>query len=326
MNPVPLARVVRSGVEESVHLGDVAVCDADGRLVASAGDPDRSVFGRSCTKPLQGSVSLAGIGELPLRDTEVAVICASHEGEPIHLRTIRGVLRRGGLTPEDLRTPKDYPADPDAHARAGRPSRIAHNCSGKHAGMLLACVRSGWEPSTYRRRAHPLQRRVVSAVRDATGVQDLAIGVDGCGVPVHGMPLRAMATAYARLARPDRLGLLEPHARRAVGAMLAEPYLVGGRGRLDTDVMRATDDVLVKEGAEALTCAAALGPGLGVAVKVADGGFRAAGPTLLRVLEDLDVLGAAPMRGLARHARPPVLGGGEPVGAVEATVELRRRR
>ena len=326
MDAVPLVRVIRSGVEESLHVGDVAVCDADGRVVASAGDTSRFLFARSCMKPLQAAVALRALGTPTVDARELAIMCASHEGEAIHVRTVRRVLRRGGLTPDALRTPASYPGDPDAHARARGPAPIYHNCSGKHAGMLLASVRSGWDPGSYRRAGHPLQRRVTAAVASSSGLGELTIGVDGCGLPVHGMPLRAMATLFARLARPERLGDLEPFARRATEAMRAHPYLVGGRGRLDTATMTASGDVVVKEGAESLTCAVSVTSGLGVAVKIADGGYRAAGPALLSVLGSIDALTRDQMAQLEAHVRPPVLGGGRLVGELTPVVQLRRRR
>jgi L-asparaginase II len=323
--PAPLVRVIRSGVEESVHLGHVAVCDADGRLVASAGDPGREVFARSCMKPVQAAVSLRAIGG-SLPDREVAIICASHNGEPVHVGAVRAVLERAGLDADDLRNPAGWPLDPGSMGRAQLPHRILHNCSGKHAGMLLACVRSGWDGETYLRQGHPLQRRVLRAVTAASGRSDVAVGVDGCGVPVHAMPLRDMATLYARLADPGRLGDLAAAADRCVEAMLAEPYLVGGRGREDTDVMSATGDVLAKGGAEALVCAAVLPSGLGVAVKVADGGHRAAPPALIATLLAVEGLTEAQARALAGHARPPVRGGGRTVGHLEPLLRLRRAR
>ena len=323
--PAPLVRVVRSGLEESVHLGDVAVCDARGRVIASAGDPDRLTFARSCTKPVQGSVSLAAIGE-DLPDRLIAIVCASHNGEPVHIDAVRAVLRRGGLGAGDLKTPADRPSDPASAARVRTPRPIFHNCSGKHAGMLLASARNGWATETYRSRSHPLQRRVLVAVRALSGHDDLVLGVDGCGVPVHGMPLRAIATMYARIAEPDRTGALEPDVRRVVAAMRGNPYLVGGRHREDTAIMEATDDVVAKEGAEALECAAALGAGLGIAVKVRDGGYRAAGPAMLAVLDRLGLLTPGARRRLRRLASPPVLGGGRPVGRLEPVVRLHGRR
>lgn len=321
---VPLARLVRSGLEESVHLGHVAVCDADGRLVAWTGDPDRAVFARSSMKPLQAVVSLGAIGR-DLPDRQVAVMCGSHEGEPIHVRTVRALLRRGGLTEEALRCPPAYPFDARSHARAARPRRIAHNCSGKHAGMTVACASAGWESETYLRRGHPLQRRVLRAVLSATGLERVDVGVDGCGVPCHGMPLRSMATLYARLARPERLGDLAERAERCTRAMRAEPYLVAGRNQVDTLVMSEAPDVVAKIGAEAILCAALLGPGLGVAIKVEDGGERACGPALMRVLSQLGAVSARQARALDRVARPRVRGGGVVVGHVTAGFDLRRR-
>jgi L-asparaginase II len=322
---VPLVRVVRGGLTESIHTGHVAVCDADGTLIASAGDPDRMIFARSCMKPLQAAVSLSAIDE-PLPDREVAVIAASHNGEPVHVGTVRAVLERAGLDADALRNPPGWPLDAESMAASQHKHRLYHNCSGKHAGMLLACVRAGWDPATYLRASHPLQRRVTRAVHRATGLEDLEMSVDGCGVPVHGMPLRSMATLFARLTATERLGDLAPAADRVTEAMRSEPYLVGGRNRVDTDLMRTTPDILAKSGAEALECAAVLPSGLGIAVKIEDGGSRASAPALIRVLEQIDVLSAGHLDALAYHASPPVLGGGKPAGALEAVFDLRFRR
>ena len=307
---VPLARVVRSGLEESVHLGHIALCDLDGRLVARAGDADRAVFMRSCTKPLQAAVSLAAIGDEALPDREVAVMCASHNGEPVHLGTVRALLERAGLRPEALRTPPSYPIDPDEMARAQHRHPLFSDCSGKHAGMLLACVRAGWSTDTYPRRSHALQRRVLRAVERATGVDGVRLGVDGCGLPVHGVPLRALATLYARLGAPDRLGELGPEAARATCAMVAEPYLVAGRDRFETALMQAAPGVLAKDGAEALCCVSLPHLGLGVALKVSDAGFRAVPPAMMAVLDQLDALEATPRASLDRYAHPEVRGAG----------------
>ena len=322
MPAVPLARVVRGGIVEALHLGHVAVCDADGRLIASVGDPDRMVFARSCMKPLQAVVSLTAIEE-DLPDRETAIMCASHNGEPIHIGAVRALLERAGLEADALMNPPGWPLDAEAMAASQHQHKLLHNCSGKHAGMLLACTRTGWDPRTYLRSGHPLQRRVLRAVRLASGVDDLMMSVDGCGVPVHGMPLRSMATLFARLIEPQRLGGLASAADRAIKAMLSDPYLVGGRHRVDTDVMRVTDDVVAKSGAEALECAAVLPSGLGVAVKVEDGGGRAAGPALIKALQQVDGLSASQTKQLAEHAAPVILGGGKPVGALEIVFDLR---
>ncbi|HEY7400777.1 MAG TPA: asparaginase [Actinomycetota bacterium] len=325
--PVPVVRVVRSGLEESVHLGHVAVCDARGRLVAWAGDPSHELYARSCMKPLQGAVSFGVIGpEERLPDRLVAVMCASHNGEPVHVGAVRALLKRAGLGPEALGCPPDYPIDPDSMARAHLRHRVLHNCSGKHAGMLLASVRGGWDPAAYLRRSHPLQRRILRAVLRATDRDGVHVGVDGCGVPVHGMRLRDVATIYARLASPERMGDLADPVERCVRAMLAEPYLVGGRGRSDTALMSETGDVLAKSGAEALECSAVRPSGLGVAVKIVDGGFRAAAPALLSVLRRLGAVDARQVDRLRRYSRPAVWGGGAIVGELRADVPLRTRR
>jgi L-asparaginase II len=151
------------------------------------------------------------------------------------------------------------------------------------------------------------------------------LGIDGCGVPVHGVPLAGMATMFARLASTDRLADLASSTARARAGMRASPYLVGGRARLDTDLMSAVDGLVVKQGAEALVCAAVVPQGLGVAVRVADGGDRATGPLLIEALRQLDAIDGAQVQRLARHAGPAVLGGGRPVGRLEVDLRLRRR-
>lgn len=322
--PEPLVRVVRSGLEESIHLGHVAVCDARGRLHAWLGDPERVVFLRSAAKPLQAAVCLSLIRE-DLPDREVAVMAGSHSAEPVHLAAVRGLLRRAGLGVSALRCPPALPLDERAMLAAGARRRIHHNCSGKHAGMLLACARAGLDLETYPERGHALQRRILRAVARGTGRAPTPLGVDGCGVPVHRASLRAAATLYARLLEPDgSFGRLAPHVARVTQAMRGEPYLVAGRGRTDTALMREVPGLLVKVGAEALHCAAVPELGLGVAVKVADGGERASGPALVHVLRELGVLGEEAIVRLGRVARRPVLGGGRPVGELAPTFSLRR--
>ena len=150
------------------------------------------------------------------------------------------------------------------------------------------------------------------------------MGIDGCGVPVHGMPLRSMATLYARLTRPRAWRASRRPPTVSGRRCWSEPYLVGGRHRVDTDVMQATDDLVVKSGAEALECAAVESSGIGVAVKIEDGGSRASAPALIHVLDQIDALSDGQRRELARYVSPPVSGGGKRVGSLEAVFDLRR--
>jgi L-asparaginase II len=315
MPAVPLVRVVRSGFEEAVHLGSVAVVDADGRLLAGAGEPDAVTFARSSMKPLQASVSLTLAGDA-LDDEEVAVMCASHNGEPPHVERVLSILRRAGLGFEALRTPPSWPLDQASAAGVDGPLPEYHNCSGKHAGMLLASVRRGFDLETYRDPDHPLQAAVLDAVRAAAG-EPRAIGVDGCGVPVHALPLSSMAALFARLVTDG-----VPGAGRAVAGMRAAPYLVAGRDRLCTALMEAVPEVVTKVGAEGLMCAGVAGRGIGVAVKIQDGSARAAEPALVHALALLGVVPDPEIPGVAQFARPPVFGGGRPVGELVADFEL----
>ncbi|HVM11434.1 MAG TPA: asparaginase, partial [Actinomycetota bacterium] len=193
----PLARVIRSGVVESVHLGSVAVADAAGGLLAWSGDPSGDVFARSCMKPLQAAVSLSFVEEA-LSEEEVAVMCASHNAETIHLDAVEALLARGGRRAGDLRCPPAWPMDPARAREVEAPESRYHDCSGKHAGMLLACSRAEMDPAGYLDRDHPLHRAVMRAIPDAAGAEPSAIGTDGCGVPVHALPLAGLATMYTR--------------------------------------------------------------------------------------------------------------------------------
>lgn len=321
MTGVPLVRAVRSGLEESVHLGSVAVADADGRLVAMAGDPARVAFARSSMKPLQAAVSLSLWGE-DLPDHELAVMCASHSGEPVHVDAVRSLLARGGLGTDALRCPPALPAEPGP-GRVPEPLAEVHNCSGKHAGMLLACARRGFDAASYVDGDHPVQHAVLEGVRQAAG-EPRTVGVDGCGVPVHALTLHELAALYARLARPDRLDGLARAAARAVAAMRASPYVVGGAGRVCTDVMAAVPGVIVKVGAEGLVCASIIDAGLGVAIKADDGSARAQAPAIVHALRLLGAVGPAHEDVLARHAFPPLFGGGRDVGELAPAFDLRR--
>ena len=304
-----------------MHHGDVAVCDENGGIVAWAGDPKRGAFGRSSLKPIQAAVSLQAIGE-ELSDREVAVMSGSHTGEPVHVETVARILGRAGLEFTALRTPPDWPLDRATVVAEPRPEY--HNCSGKHAGMLLASSKNGWDLETYPSADHPVQSRIRAAVLELSGAAETAPGVDGCGLPVYALSLAELATMYARLVRPGHVAPLRDHLCRVTGAMLAEPYLVGGRGRTATAVMRACPSVVVKGGAEGLVCAGSVETGLGIAVKIRDGAARAAGPALIHVLRSLDLIDRDDLEALNNEAQPLVLGGGRPVGSLIADVPLER--
>lgn len=306
-----LAHVVRGSFVESVHHGLAVVVDADGKVVRAWGDPETPILPRSSLKPLQ-AVALLGAGA-PLTGETLALACASHSGEERHLRGVRASLRASGLGEDALRNTPGRPIGEEALvawlASGHRDERIAQNCSGKHAGMLAACVAAGWDTDTYLNPDHPLQGLIRDVVQDLSGAPIVATVVDGCGAPVHAFALSGLARAFGRLASAT-----EGHEAEVAAAMVAHPFLVGGTGRPDSVLMAEVPGVIAKEGAEAVI-AVGLPDGRGVAVKIADGS-RAARVVAAGILAGLGLDADA----VARLGDVPVLGHGERVGSVVATV------
>ena len=188
---LPLAATRRGPLIESVHRGRVAVCNPEGTILEETGDPEGYVYVRSSAKPFQAiPLLLSGVArELGLTDEEIAVVCASHNGEERHLSVVRSVLQKAGLSEEHLQNGPHPPLHAPAATRLARngeaPSAIHGNCSGKHAGMLALCIYEGWSTEEYRKPEHPLQRRILETVAEICGMQrdELLLGGDGCGVP-----------------------------------------------------------------------------------------------------------------------------------------------
>ncbi|HEV7899493.1 MAG TPA: asparaginase [Planosporangium sp.] len=308
----PLAEVVRSGFVEGRHYGSVVVLGPDGEVVAWAGDVTAPVFPRSSNKPMQ-AVGMVRAG-LDLTDpADLALVCASHHGEPFHLSRVRAMLAAAGIDESQLRTPPDYPLSESARdevvlAGGGR-EPIQMNCSGKHTGMLLTCAANGWPYDDYRSPEHPLQPCLADAVAELAGEPIGATGVDGCGAPVLAVSLRGLAGAFLRLvsAAPGT------DERRVADAMRAHPELVSGTHGEDTLLMRAVPGLLSKGGAEGVQAVAV--PGVGaVAIKIDDGAMRARMPVLVSALRRLGVTGEV----LDGYAESPVLGGGRRVGSIRS--------
>lgn len=311
-----LVELVRGERVESRHRGAVAVCDAAGAVAAAWGDVERPVFPRSAVKPLQalplvetGAADAFGLGA-----AEIALACGSHSGEPRHVELARRWLARLGLDEAALACGAHPPLDAaaaEALIRQRRaPTPLHNNCSGKHLGFLTTARHLGEPVAGYLEPGHPVQRRVTAALAGMTGHDPAATGwaVDGCGIPTHALPLRAIARGMARLGAPHGLApARRAAAARIRAAMAVHPELVAGRGRLDTAVMRAAPEVLVKAGAEGVFTACLPALGLGVALKIADGAKRAAEVALLAVLERLGALDAGARAALADRFAPPLL-------------------
>ena len=272
--PISVA-VRRAGELESRHTVH-AVRVADGRVVESWGDPELVSFMRSVAKPLQALPVVEAVPELT--DAEIAIASASHEALPDQLDAVKALLARSWSTEDDLECGPE-----------GR-SRLRHNCSGKHAGMLLLAKRRGWPLPGYRLAGHPAQDIARVVVSAACGVDPDAVptAVDGCGVVTFAVPISAMARAFSRLVARELDG-----ADRVVPAMLARPELVGGPESDDTAVMTALTGAIAKRGAEGLLCVG-LHDGSALALKVEDGASRAAGPAVGYLL-GLDALRERPL-------------------------------
>jgi len=278
----------RGDLVESVHRVSAAVMQADGRLVAAAGDASRVAYWRSAAKPFQALPLLedGAADALAMTTEELALACASHSSEPRHLEVAAGLLRRIGATEADLACGPHPPISAAVAERVVREgielTPLWSNCSGKHAGMLALARHHGWPSAGYERPGHPLQDRILTEVAKWTGIraQAIPIATDGCAAVTFGLPLSAMALAWARFGTDAA-----PAAARLRAAMSAHPDLVAGTGRLCTELMAALPGrVLAKIGAAGIYCAALPELGVGVALKVADGDSEVSAPALLAVL------------------------------------------
>ncbi|MDX6750943.1 asparaginase [Geminicoccaceae bacterium 1502E] len=313
MTPVGV-EVWRGDRVESRHLVSLAIVDAEGRSLLELGQVSRQVFPRSAIKPLQALplIETGAADAFAVSGEELALACASHGGETMHVERVAAWQRRLGLDATALACgahPPLHKATAEQMLRDRRePCRLHNNCSGKHTGMLTTALHMGEPVQGYEQLDHPVQQRIAAVLRQMGGEAELAPpGVDGCGVPAWSLELRALALAFARLAAPERL---EPGraaaARRLIEALRAHPELVAGTGRCCTAVMEALPHVLTKTGAEGVFVAALPGRGIGLALKAEDGAGRAAEVALLAALDALGAVTDEARPRLAAFARPEI--------------------
>ena len=324
-----LIEVTRGSMVESRHRAAFAVADTDGRIVLSAGDFARPVYPRSAIKPLQALplIESGAADAFALSAAEIALACASHSGEPRHVDTVTAWLKRIGYTTADLECGIHLPSNELAmHAllHSQTEATPAHNnCSGKHTGFLTLARHMGVPTKGYIAYAHPVQQRILGVLETMTGL-DLGAaprGIDGCGIPVIGMPLGNLALAFARLVDPrDQPEARQAACERVCAAMAAEPFMVAGSGRYCTRVMTATGGhALIKTGAEGVYCGALPKLGLGIALKVDDGAGRAAEVLMGRLLRHFGLLDDSHAELLSQ---PLFNRAGARVGDVRATAEV----
>ncbi len=285
---LPVMEFTRGDIVESTHFGSAVVVQADGKIVASYADPQAVTYLRSTSKPFQvlGLIENGGVEKFGLTQEEVAVMCGSHSGTPRHVEVVQSIHEKIGVQASDMLCGVHYPLDAeaaqelrDAHQE---PTVHHHNCSGKHSGMLAYCKLMGWEIEDYINLNHPVQQAILKTFAEMVQLpaEAICLGIDGCSVPVFGIPMYNAAWGFARMADPEKAGLSDSLAEACVfvrEAMMAFPEMVSGPKRFDTDLMHAgKGKIFSKGGAEGYQGIGIISSdddmqGLGLALKISDG-------------------------------------------------------
>ncbi|HMJ08139.1 MAG TPA: asparaginase [Pyrinomonadaceae bacterium] len=334
MTPPILAEVMRGGIVESVHRGHICIVDGNGERVASVGEPETVTFFRSAAKPFQAMPFLtSGAADaFGFTDKEIALACASHSGEKIHVEGVRQMLEKLGYSEADLRCGVHLPfyqKEAERMIREGEsPTQLHNNCSGKHTAMLGLAKHIGADIRSYESSADPVQQAIVRCVAEFTDVpaEKIGIGIDGCAAPNFAIPISAMARSFANLVLPKKFDdATQKACRRVVSAMVKFPHLIGGTDRLDTILMKAAPGKMIsKVGADGVWLCGVLPnakypTGLGIALKIEDGDDLLSRPVVavqilkqLGILDDNALLHLSPMPIKNRR--------GDIVGKIEAVV------
>ena len=306
MHEEVLAEYVRDGIVESKHFGHLIALDKDGKRVLTKGDPNAFIYPRSAIKSIQASAMVRK--GLVQEVRHLALICASHSGSKAHQDGALEILRGAGLTQEALQCIADRPIGVQERKEWGdkEPTRLAMNCSGKHAGMLATCVANNWPIENYLSPAHPLQLAIKEEFENLAGEKISKISIDGCGAPLFLISMQGLANAFHNLAISN-----DPVHKQVVAACLAFPEMVAGIGRSDTELMKTVPGLFLKIGAEGVQ-SAFLPDGRTVVFKVSDGSERAHQVILQSAFEKLGA------KFEVKH--PEVLGGGKVIGEIRAAL------
>ncbi|MCX7695883.1 MAG: asparaginase [Caloramator sp.] len=327
--------VTRGPLVECIHRGDAVVVDKTGRVVAYSGDAFKVTYIRSAAKPIQTmNVILSGAADrFKFTDKEIAIMCASHYGEEFHINTLNEMLKKINIKKEALLCGETY-----SISQAYRNKQLKENhqittlnsdCSGKHVGVVATCLHKGYGLIDYNTKEHPVQRDTLEVVAKVCDIdkEKIILGVDGCSVPVFGMPLYNMALGYARMV--TGFGLSEEYrasAERVYNSMVAYPEMVAGTNGFCTELIKAAGGKLIgKLGAEAVYCIGVKDLGIGIAVKIEDGNYRALYPAVMKILEDLKILNYNEINRLSNFKNPPNLNNkGVKVGEIRAVVDMKK--
>lgn len=296
-NPV-LVELTRGGIVESVHRGAFAVVGTSGDLLLAKGDVTRPIFPRSAIKALQALplVESGAAKAFDLSQQEIALACASHNGEPHHIETARSILRKAGVEEAALECGTHWPLLQSAGRNMAfnkeTPSALHNNCSGKHAGMVATAKFLGEEIAGYTKRHHRVQKRIEAIISEfcECDLVAAACGTDGCSVPAWAIPLEKLALGFAKFANSGENSDKRAYAgSEIIAAVRKAPFMVAGSDRFCTTIMSALPRLFAKTGAEGVYCATIPHAGIGIAVKCDDGASRAAQIILISALRAIDV-------------------------------------
>lgn len=317
-----LAIVTRGDFIESRHSGSAVVLAPDGSTLRTLGNPRATVLPRSAMKPFQAVAAMTS--GVDLHGPEAAIATGSHAGTEQHTAIVTGMLHHVGLSANDLQCPAAWPFDSDARdhlVRQGQgPQRITMTCSGQHSAMLMACVKNGWDHTQYRDPEHPVQKHIRDITERLTGDKIAVTTIDGCGAPVHGMSLVALARGIQSIATSSESSpfALYRNAAQLRNAVLKDPWAIDGFGRDNTLVIQELG-VFAKWGAEGVMVMTAPN-GTTVTLKVLDGSGRAATVVALTLLTQARALEAGAVSALLPHLGLDIYGGGQRIGSVIPTV------
>jgi L-asparaginase II len=302
-------QIIRGDWIESVHLAYAVGVNASHQIIFQSGDPEYQTCVRSALKPFQAAASVqsGAVDEAGFTPKELALMCGSHNGEPIHVETAQSMLKKLGFGMEQYECGVHFPFDREARKaliqQQEEPSPFHNNCSGKHAGMLCLAKQLRVDPKGYVDQDHPVQQKIMQTVKHYAGVEKLDLAIDGCSAPTPFLPLVSIARMFRQLAAGD-----DPVLDRIYTAMTTNPYLVAGKKRFDTDFMTVLKGRAVTkvggEGVRGIGIRTKEGEVLGFAVKILDGNQRVSAPATMAILNQLDLLTPAERDELKGYEHP----------------------
>lgn len=328
-----VVEVTRNGMVESVHDGNVAVVQQDGSLTCYYGDPDQICYFRSSGKPfiVLSHLNKGVYKAFGLNLKELAIMASSHSGGKQHIETLMAIADKLGVQEADIncgvREPYGLNEKFELYKSGLMPTQWHNNCSGKHLGFIAACRVMGWPTDNYWDISHPIQQDVLACISEFSDIpkDKIHIGIDGCGVPVFGVPLKKVALAYARLFDTEFAGGKYREAQELLHKAVSQyPEMIAGDGRLDTELIRCTQGELFgKMGADGVFCVYCRPQSLGIAVKIQDGSVRAVDPVVMETLKQTEVISDDVLQKLNHFHYPPVITWtGKNTGLVNPVLQL----